>query len=278
MSEAAKAILGIDAAWTVEQPSGVALIESTGQRWRVVRAAPSYDGFLEHDDSVVWRTPKHRGSPPDLKALLESAKRMLKAPVVLVAVDMPLARSPITARRPSDSAISRRFGKHGCSTHSPSAKRPGPIERAWMSQLAAAGFPLATTAAGSQGVPCSIEVYPHPALLELLERDFRFPYKVSKSRRLWPDTTVEKRKASLIASFETLDRALREELGPTGIRLPKVAEVPTLTYLKRFEDVLDALVCAWIGTRFLEGKATGFGDEDSTIWVPIESRPDRSRP
>jgi len=40
--------------------------------------------------------------------------------------------------------------------------------------------------------------------------------------------------------------------------------------LKAFEDVLDAIVCAWVGACALEGCARPFGDEVSAIWIPHE--------
>jgi hypothetical protein len=39
------AILGIDAAWTVGRPSGVALLQQRGERWHCVALAPSYAQF-----------------------------------------------------------------------------------------------------------------------------------------------------------------------------------------------------------------------------------------
>ena len=41
------AILGIDAASTTAEPSGVALIAKHGNGWRCVALAPSYDTFIE---------------------------------------------------------------------------------------------------------------------------------------------------------------------------------------------------------------------------------------
>ena len=41
-----RTVLGIDAAWTVKQPSGVALLREGEAGWQVVAAAPSYSSFL----------------------------------------------------------------------------------------------------------------------------------------------------------------------------------------------------------------------------------------
>ena len=34
------------------------------------------------------------------------------------------------------------------------------------------------------------------------------------------------------------------------------------------EDMLDALICAWIGIEHLEGRTIGLGDATAAIWVP----------
>jgi len=74
----------------------------------------------------------------------------------------------------------------------------------------------------------------------------------------------------LLEAFAAIDRALDARLGPTGIPLPSPddAETTPLAHLKRYEDALDALVCAWVGSRFLAGEAMAFGDADSAIWAP----------
>jgi hypothetical protein len=36
----------------------------------------------------------------------------------------------------------------------------------------------------------------------------------------------------------------------------------------RFEDVLDAIVCAWVAVCTLEGQEQPLGDEVSAIWIP----------
>ncbi|MDW7774366.1 MAG: hypothetical protein SCH71_15885 [Desulfobulbaceae bacterium] len=52
--------------------------------------------------------------------------------------------------------------------------------------------------------------------------------------------------------------------GPIRFKLDLDAE----SYLKRYEDALDALVCAWVGVKFLEGETQPLGDETAAIWCP----------
>jgi len=38
--------------------------------------------------------------------------------------------------------------------------------------------------------------------------------------------------------------------------------------LKETEDRIDALVCAWVGSLYLDGQAIPLGDATSAIWIP----------
>lgn len=158
-------ILGIDAAWTPHQPSGVALVASDRNAWRALAIAPSYDSFLALGEGQQDWSRQLRGSAPDVAGLLRTARRIARAPVDLVAVDMPLAAVSIVGRRAADDAISREFGSRHCSAHSPNATRPGALGAALSTAFAAAGFSLATVDTKCGALPKLLEVYPHPALL-----------------------------------------------------------------------------------------------------------------
>jgi predicted RNase H-like nuclease len=41
---------------------------------------------------------------------------------------------------------------------------------------------------------------------------------------------------------------------------------------KAFEDTLDAVICAWVAVRALEGLAVPFGDDTAAIWIPMRRR------
>lgn len=117
-------VLGIDAAWTHTEPSGVALVERTGIIWRLVRVAASYQAFLSDDHLEGAR---HRGSTPNPEALLSKTSALIGRPVSVVAIDMPLSTKPITGRRVSDNAISVLYGAKHAGTHTPSQSRPGQL-------------------------------------------------------------------------------------------------------------------------------------------------------
>jgi predicted RNase H-like nuclease len=50
--------------------------------------------------------------------------------------------------------------------------------------------------------------------------------------------------------------------------LPSPTTRASITQMKGHEDMLDAVVCAWVGICAIEGRCVPFGDEESAIWVP----------
>ena len=261
-------VLGIDAAWTAHNPSGVALVRTNpDQRWECVALAPSYDAFVSVADgnSVRW-DERPTGGKPEPERLLGAAEQLLGGErVTVVSVDMPLSTAPITERRAADRAISREFGRYGCGTHTPSDDRPGALSDQLRESLASLGYRLAV----SEPDTCTvIEVYPHPALLCLLQRTWRVPYSVDRTLNYWPGLTLEQRADRLIKKFRLIYAGLTGVIQGIPDFLPASPYGGSLASLKRYEDALDALVCAWVGTRYFEGCADPFGDQDAAIWVP----------
>lgn len=263
-------VLGVDAAWTVHQPSGVALITEKSGSWRVVSVAPSYEAFIScsKKNSPDWYGPAPKGSRPEISELLEAARNYDVSAVDLIALDIPLARGEIASRRSSDKAVSKAFGARGCATHSPNAQRPGRISAEISLQMQNAGYSLQTVDECHERHRKAIEVYPHPALLTLLGRDYRVPYKVSRSGKYWKSESVPRRIDRILAEFLAIYQALEIEFGDLKFNLPESGKVTKLAHLKQYEDALDALVCAWVGKQYLMGRAQGFGDSESTIWIP----------
>lgn len=264
------AILAIDAAWTDGEPSGVALVAKKDNQWSCLCVAPSYEAFLARASGrpVDWVSGRFRGTAPDAKAIISAARSIANSEIALIAIDMPVATVQFTSRREADNAVSKAFGAQGCSTHSPSAQRPGLLGSLLMKNLKDNDYPLATANYGAGTLHATIEVYPHPAILRLVNASYRIPYKVGKSLSYWPSTSREERIRHLLAEFGRIEGALHNILGYTGIPIPPTRAVQKLATLKRYEDALDALICAWVAIQYTSGLATAYGDDTAAIWVP----------
>jgi predicted RNase H-like nuclease len=254
------AVLGIDAAWTDRQPSGVALAAKRGGRWRILAVSSSYEEF-----GSTRQSARPKGGDPDIEKLLQTASELAGASVELVAVDMPLSHETITGRRVSDQAVSLVFGGRWAATHTPNPERPGKVGRLLGDGFKAAGYPLATE---TISVPCLIEVYPHPALVELANAEHRLPYKIGKARDYWPSQTPAERRATIIEVWSQIVTLLGHELDGIDEALPLPPANSALATLKAYEDALDSVICAWVGITALEGRARPYGDAVSAIWVP----------
>jgi hypothetical protein len=94
----------------------------------------------------------------------------------------------------------------------------------------------------------------------------RPPYKVAKTSKYWSGRTREERQLLLKQEWTRIFDALRIEIADLGFPFP--TDWSCWAALKPYEDALDAVISAWVGTKFLDGKAEPFGDLSAAIWVP----------
>jgi predicted RNase H-like nuclease len=268
-------ILALDPAWTATEPSGVALLRQVKDRWRCVGLSPSYAQFIQLASGVPldWSaTPK--AGRPDVDALMGAARHLLDdEPVSLVTIDMPVALTSIRKRRVADTEVSKKFGSKGCSTHSPSEVRPGELGYELTERFKDLGYPVATVDI-PVGTPFVLtEVYPHPALLFLLDKDFRYRYKIGRANEYWPEKTPADRRRRIVKNWRKIIEQLDLTISKIDIPLPTKTDLENYpsTSLKRFEDAIDALVCGWVGVKYLEGDCASYGDESAAIWIPPKS-------
>lgn len=118
--------------------------------------------------------------------------------------------------------------------------------------------------------PALLECYPHIALLALVKRDYRVPYKVSRSGQYWKAEKLSRRERieRLLEQFRAIKAGLDERISGIPEFIPDPSGITTLASLKPVEDMLDGLICAWIGLEHLEGRTIGLGDDTAAIWVP----------
>ena len=72
----------------------------------------------------------------------------------------------------------------------------------------------------------------------------------------------------LLDQFRAIKTSLDAHINGIPDFIPAPSELKTLASLKPMEDMLDALICAWMGIEHLEGLTTGLGDATAAIWVP----------
>ena len=104
----------------------------------------------------------------------------------------------------------------------------------------------------------------------MLKRDYRVPYKVSRSGKYWKDEqlTRHERIERLLEQFQRIKAGLDQHIRSIPDFIPDPCEVTSLASLKSVEDMLDGLICAWVGLEHLEGRTVGLGDDTAAIWVP----------
>ena len=225
----------------------------------LLAAEASYDDF--HARAGLPGT----GLRPDASALLASARALAGRPADLVAIDMPLGHDPVVGRRESDNAISRTYGGRRAGTHTPNAERPGRISDELRAGFEAVGHRLCTTSLVRPGL---IEVYPHPALIELTAAPMRLQYKAGKAAAYWPGVPPLERRARLFGIWAGIVAHLDRVIAGAGAALPLPGDGARGAALKAFEDKLDAVVCVFVAIRVLQGRARAYGDARAAIWVP----------
>jgi predicted RNase H-like nuclease len=259
-------VLGIDAAWSPKNPSGVALVAAGQDIPRLVRAAPSYEHFMRNAPPDQWgeRMDSHLALPE----LLAEAQRIAGEAVRVIAVDMPVALTPVRSRRRCDKAISTLFGANWCSTHSPTKERPGTISDVFLNDAVNAGFSLKTTGSGDAS-PALLEVYPHVALLALCNSQYRLRYKLSRRRTYWPDRSAEEGREEIRREWVRILTSLKSKI---DMDLEIDRHIKSQRAWKAWEDVIDAIVCCWVGLEWLSGRARPYGDVEAAIWVPASQQ------
>ncbi len=192
---------------------------------------------------------------------------------VAVAVDAPLVVTPLRA---AERAVARAFARFRASPHQANLallqathRMAGPALHA---ALRARGFrcdpaPITPQAPGRH----AMEVYPHAAHVRLFDLRERLPYKRKKGRSVAFVRTQlclyqEHLWLLLAREFPALleDPAIQALLAPAAV-------VRRGLDLKRLEDMLDALTCAWVAWhawRHGASRIEVFGDEHGHVVVP----------
>ncbi|MDQ7991769.1 MAG: DUF429 domain-containing protein [Propionicimonas sp.] len=210
---------GIDLAWGERAASGIAVLDADGALVQLAR--------LTTDDEIVGALAGHLAGD------------------CVVGIDAPLVVTNPTGNRACEAALNRDFARFDAGTHPTNTARPE------FGQI-----PRAARVAGRLGLDLdpdsptrrrAMEVYPHAALVALFRLGRTLKYKQSSARPLAVQRAEMQRMVALLESLETASPALR--VGGSAQWQAVVATVAGATRksdLRRVEDQLDAVVCAYV--------------------------------
>ena len=227
--------VGIDLAWGEKSPSGLAVLDA--------------DGLLLHVSA--------QGNDA---AIVASLTRFVETDC-LVAIDAPLVVENATGNRPAEAALNRDFARFDAGAHPSNTGNP-----------VFSGVPRGARLAAKFGLdmdPSSssrrraIEVYPHPATVALFRLGRTLKYK-HKAGRLLRELRAELlRLMRLLEGLE--DSPLPLHVGGNEdwkVLVAKVESASRKSDLRRAEDQVDAVVCAYVA-MFAERRpnlTTTYGD------------------
>ncbi len=249
--------VGIDLAWSDRNPTGGVVVEEHARRGHIVSYAPA----LQTD--------------ADILALIVAA---VDGEGVLVAVDAPLVVPNATGARLCDRLVSRRFARYQAGArpaYRGSPSFPGRIRgEDLVASLTAAGITHSPEVARRRSARQVFEVYPHPATVVLfgLHKTLKYKHAPDRSARL-----VEYRRyQALLRNLAGAD----PPLVPPDFLAEDVGALAGQR-LKSYEDLLDALLCAYVaywcwhhgpaGYEMLGNMAEGY------ILVPVQEPPREPR-
>ena len=237
--------VGVDLAWGGRARTGLATVDSSGALLDVAEAVTDEQVL---DRMVQWT-----------------------AGGCLVAFDAPLVVANPTGSRECERLVGRYFGRFGASCHPSSLANPAFSDGGRAARLAR-GLGL-DTAAGSTEPRRAIEVYPHPAMIVLFGLTRILRYK-AKPGRAFADLRDEMLR--LVGCVEGLAQAEvpMRVAGHAGWRaLRRGVERATRTAdLRRVEDRVDAVVCAYIAILTVtrpEAVRTLVGADGGYVVTPV---------
>ncbi|AGY57245.1 DUF429 domain-containing protein [Gloeobacter kilaueensis] len=212
--------LGIDFGWQ-SQPSGLAALHFTGDK--TLQLACPLECRSEPSDILGW-----------VEAVVGEAD-------AIVAVDAPTLIPNATGMRVPDREAHRLFGKYHAGCYPANLGRPYAQRTLDLGlQLEAHGFVHADRLTPRQPGRYQIEVFPHPAIVELFGLDRIIKYKKGPLA----DRIRE------LGRYRELMLTVLPHLAPPVVNLELPPVPASGTALKALEDRLDGLLCAYVAAHW----------------------------
>lgn len=212
--------IGLDLAWSPRNTSAAVVLEAQDRRATWVL----YSEQLGADSEV-------------LPFLSESAQN---GPA-LVAIDAPLIVPNEQGARPVDRQITHIFGRFDAGCYPANRSRGCTRGEGIVQALTYEGFVQDPYVEQRTATRTVFEVYPHPAMIALFGLERTLKYKARSGR-----TLVSRRQelARLRDHLLNLNHALPAMLAPIDVTARDLQALRGAN-LKRYEDLLDAAVCAY---------------------------------
>ncbi len=171
----------------------------------------------------------------------------------IIAVDAPTIISNPSGMRLADKLTHKHFGRYHAGCYPANLSRPFAQKTVEFGlSLEARGFVHAPIIEAKKLGRYQIEVYPHPATINLFQLERIIKYKKGKlaERQL----ELMKLCQYIIDILPSLEPSLNLSCGtgilPVSLGDSKLPEIPSTATLKALEDQLDALLCAYIGAHW----------------------------
>lgn len=226
---------GVDLAWGVRNPTGIAVVDS--------------DGYLVHTCAAR-----------DDASVLTALRPQLRGDC-LVAFDAPLVVTNRTGQRPAETALNRDFRRFEAGAHPTNCGKPefaaGPRAARLARELDLDMDPSSVTGRRA------IEVYPHSATVAL----FRLPRTLKYKAK--PGRGIDQLRSELLRLMDGVERLAHADV-PLQVTdhsnwhelRRQVLAARRKSELRRAEDPVDAVVCAYVAlyaTR-CPARVTIYGD------------------
>lgn len=213
-------LVGIDLAWSTRVRTGLALLDGAGHLLDLADAQTDNDIATWMDAHVPGRC--------------------------LVAIDAPIIVTNPTGSRECDRLVTRHFGRHHAGTHAVNATNPIFAGGSTRALRLCARLRLDVDPHSTQDRR-AIEVYPHAATVGLFDLPQVLRYKNKPGRTL---PLLRSETTKLLDHLEMLDRAtpaltLRGNQQWQVVRTA-VQSATTRAALRRVEDRIDAVICAYV--------------------------------
>jgi len=244
---------GVDLAWAGRNPTGVAVVDEAG---RLV----------------------HIGAARDDTDILAALRPYTQGDCV-VAFDAPLVVTNPTGQRPAETALNRDFRRFEAGAHPANTGKPEFADVPRGARLARAlGLDMDPASPATRR---AIEVYPHPATVVLFRLPRTLKYKAKPGRGL------DQLKSELLLLMDGLEKLAQATDGGVPLRVDgpewvalrrQVVTAQRKSELRRAEDPIDAVVCAYVALYAERNPAgiTIYGDFRTGYIVTPSLPPDLS--